>query len=452
MSKKEESAGAGPGVGPLARAIADHREGRLEEAEAGYRAVLDGDPDNVDALHFRGVLRHQVGDSEAALELIGRALALKPSYVDARNNRGNIFKELLRLEEAEADYRAVLERVPDHADALNNLGTMLRARDDAEGALGAYARSLNANPQNAVAWGNLGHLMWSNKQQEEAIKAFKNAVMLDPSFAWANLRLGQILSASGQTAAARRIFRKWLEREPDNAVAAHMLAACTAEDVPDRASAGYVSSVFDDFASSFDRILEGLEYRAPALIAAAFARQWPDGTPVDRVFDLGCGTGLCAEHLHERVRTFVGVDLSAGMLRRAKARGGYDRLVRADLVEFLEGADAPPDALISADTLCYLGDLVPVFTAGANATRNGSLFLFTVELWRSGADDSSGSGFRLNHHGRYSHRRDYVEDTLTETGWEIVEITEDTLRQEGGEPVAGLVVTARRSPEPSQGA
>ena len=42
-------------------ALAHHQAGRLDGAEAAYRAILANDPDNIDAVHFLGVLAYQRG-------------------------------------------------------------------------------------------------------------------------------------------------------------------------------------------------------------------------------------------------------------------------------------------------------------------------------------------------------------------------------------------------------
>src|SRR5438552_2708454 len=52
-----------------------HQAGELAPAEDLYRRVLGIDPQHAMALHFLGVLLHQKGQSEAALELIRRAIA-----------------------------------------------------------------------------------------------------------------------------------------------------------------------------------------------------------------------------------------------------------------------------------------------------------------------------------------------------------------------------------------
>ena len=57
-------------AGLLAATQADHQAGRLDEAESGYRRLLETDPDHADALHLLGVVRHQRGDEGAAVAFI----------------------------------------------------------------------------------------------------------------------------------------------------------------------------------------------------------------------------------------------------------------------------------------------------------------------------------------------------------------------------------------------
>jgi Tfp pilus assembly protein PilF len=49
-----------------------HRHGQLVEAQEVYDHILAAAPDHADALHFRGVLAHQLGEREQALELVRR--------------------------------------------------------------------------------------------------------------------------------------------------------------------------------------------------------------------------------------------------------------------------------------------------------------------------------------------------------------------------------------------
>jgi predicted TPR repeat methyltransferase len=244
----------------------------------------------------------------------------------------------------------------------------------------------------------------------------------------------------GEIDEAITIFNEWLDEEPENPIARHMLAACTGRDVPARASDGFVEQTFDSFAASFESKLERLAYRAPALIAAALKAS--DDEPSKRldVLDAGCGTGLCGTLVAPYARRLVGVDLSDGMLAQAKEKAVYDELVKTELTEYLRDTREAFDLIISADTLVYFGDLEQILFAAAGALRPKGLFIFTLE---HAVTAGAGVDYRLEWHGRYSHTSAYVERLLARAGLRV-EIGCAELRMESGRPVAGLVVRAMK--------
>src|SRR2546427_13249837 len=73
----------------LDTALQSHRAGRLSEAEAAYSEVLAVDPENIDALHFLGVIAYQRGEHGRAEELISRAPSRETSEGPAYNKPGN---------------------------------------------------------------------------------------------------------------------------------------------------------------------------------------------------------------------------------------------------------------------------------------------------------------------------------------------------------------------------
>ena len=54
-------------------AVQQHRAGRLSEAEDLYREILAREPKHADSLNSFGILAHQCGRSDLALDLIGNA-------------------------------------------------------------------------------------------------------------------------------------------------------------------------------------------------------------------------------------------------------------------------------------------------------------------------------------------------------------------------------------------
>jgi predicted TPR repeat methyltransferase len=154
------------------------------------------------------------------------------------------------------------------------------------------------------------------------------------------------------------------------------------------------------------------------------------------ILDLGCGTGLMGEALRPLKRTLIGVDLSAEMLEKARARGIYDRLSRGDLIELLEQQEPAFDLVVAADVFNYLGDLSRVFAGVQTALRTGGLFCFSVEAAEQG-------DFALRPTSRYVHSADYLR-RLAERHQFIVEAIEpQVLRRDLGADVAGHLVVMR---------
>jgi predicted TPR repeat methyltransferase len=212
--------------------------------------------------------------------------------------------------------------------------------------------------------------------------------------------------------------------------------------VPPRASDGYIVKAFDTFSGTFEAKLAQLEYRAPALVAEAIEEAGVAPSGALDVLEVGCGTGLCGPLLAPYARRLVGVDLSPGMLKHAARKDVYDLLVPGELTAFLRSSDeAAFDVIVSADTLVYFGPLEDVAAAAARALRPGGFLVFTLE--EAGWEDAS-VPHAIQTHGRYNHRRDYVERALADAGFAVA-IGHAELRLESGVPVRGLVVRGTKA-------
>jgi predicted TPR repeat methyltransferase len=127
------------------------------------------------------------------------------------------------------------------------------------------------------------------------------------------------------------------------------------------------------------------------------------------------------------------------MLDEARRRGLYHALVESELTAYLQQQPARFNLIASADTLCYFGALETVLTAAAYALKPDGLLVFTVERLDDPAETS-----RLQPHGRYAHAPAYVTQALQAAGLQVLPLDAAVLRQEGGQPVHGMVATARR--------
>ncbi|HTU65324.1 MAG TPA: tetratricopeptide repeat protein [Steroidobacteraceae bacterium] len=390
---------------PIEKAMELHKAGRLAEAEAAYHVLLRQRPNDADALHFLGMLRAHQSRFPAAIELMQRSLKISPNNPHAWNNLANLLLAEGREDEAEA----------------------------------AYTRATHLNPDMAEAWFNLGVLLRRKRRPGDAVVSFRRVLDSNPRFSRAYESLALLLYRMGQPGLAANTYRKWLEVEPDNATARHMVAATSGQDVPERAADKYVVETFDSFAGRFEQILEKLEYAAPRLLAAALAERVRFGENALDILDAGCGTGLCGVLLRSSAKSLVGVDLSPGMLEKARARGIYDELVEAELCAAMRARPAAYDVVNCADTLVYFGALEEAMAAAAACLRPGGVLAFTVEA--EPADSSE--RYRLQSHGRYTHAGDYVRAATTAAGFGEPEIEAVVLRKECGKDVQGHLVVAR---------
>jgi protein O-GlcNAc transferase len=211
---------APPGVQEMfAAALRHHQAGHLSEAERLYRQVLLADSNHADALHFLGVLAHQAGRNEAAVDMIGKAIARNGRVPAFHNNLGNAFKALGRLEEAVGSYRRALTLKPDLVAAHYNVGVVLQAQGDLAEAVSSYQRALALRPDYAEAHSNLGNTLQVQGNLTAAVASYGRALALKPNYAEAHSNLGNVLKAQGKLAEAVASFERALAHKPDLAEA-----------------------------------------------------------------------------------------------------------------------------------------------------------------------------------------------------------------------------------------
>src|SRR5262245_52421896 len=394
-------------------AIVLQKNEQFAEAQEVSRRVLENAPEHPRALHYAGLLAHQQGRNGEALALIERSLAFVPDQADWHSNLGIVLQSDGKLERAVEAYQRAIAIDPRHANAHSNLGVLLRATGQPVEAEAAYRTAIRLNPEHIDAYTNLGILLNGLKRTEEAAACYCKVITLRPKHREARKLLALAHCTLGEIGKAANILEEWLEEEPENPIARHMLAACTGRDVPDRASNGFIEATFDSFASSFESKLERLSYRAPALVAAMLADSGAEPSHRLDVLDAGCGTGLCGPMVAPFARRLIGVDLSEGMLTHAKEKNVYHALKKAELTEYLRDQREAFDLIVSADTLVYFGDLTGVISALAAALRPNGLAVFTLE---EAVKDCAVVDYRLELHGRYSHAQAYIKRLLTLLG------------------------------------
>jgi predicted O-linked N-acetylglucosamine transferase (SPINDLY family) len=164
-----------------------------------------------------------VGRHDAAVEMIGKAIAIRNDVPFFHNNLANALKAQGKPGEAASGYRRALALKPDYADALVNLGVILKAQGKLEEAAECYEKALKLNPASAEANNNLGNIRASQERFDDAVAAFRRAIALRPDYAEAHYNLGNIFKAQARPDDALACYERAMALKPDYAEAHYNL-------------------------------------------------------------------------------------------------------------------------------------------------------------------------------------------------------------------------------------
>ena len=223
LALRTKIASAQNGQDVLTTAIEMHQGGRLTQAAGLYQKILAQEKENAVAMHLLGVLHHQQGDHAKAIELIGRAVAMRPNVPAFHANLAEAYRATGQLDRAAGCCRAALGLWPDYPEALCNLGLALQGLGKKTDAVVQFRRALELRPEFPTAHNNLGIVLRELGQFDEALEHFRRAVELDPNFAPARTNLGQMLLDRGQAEEALPHCEEAVRLQPNMAALHHNL-------------------------------------------------------------------------------------------------------------------------------------------------------------------------------------------------------------------------------------
>ena len=264
----------------LRQGVAAHKEGKLQEAERLYQAILQSQPKHPDANHNLGLIAVSVNKADTALPLFKAALEANPkieqfwlSYIDAlikekqievakqvigRAKKQGVAKEKINVFErqlqsptqdgsaqpSDAEINALLqhyqngqysdaeqlavslsERFPTHPFSWKVLGVVLKQTGRPSEALSAMEQSVKLAPGDAEAHCNLGNTFKDLGRIGEAEASYTQATELQPSLAEAHSNLGITLKDLGRFDEAEARYRQAIVLKPDFAEARYNLGA-----------------------------------------------------------------------------------------------------------------------------------------------------------------------------------------------------------------------------------
>ena len=191
-----------------------HLAGRMQDAEALYRQVLEVDPDHADANHLMGGLACQAGNPELAIGLISKAIAKAPDRPMYHFNLGTVYQSLGRLPDAAMSCRNAVALKPDYAEAHFGLGLSLHGQGRPEDAAASFLRALDLQPDSSVSHNNLGATLQALGRMDAAVSHFKRAIALSSGYAEAHGNLGKAYLEMGRFEDALESNRRALVLDP----------------------------------------------------------------------------------------------------------------------------------------------------------------------------------------------------------------------------------------------
>ncbi|MBA3597126.1 MAG: methyltransferase domain-containing protein [Methylibium sp.] len=377
---------------------------RFADAEQHFLASLALVPGRLTTLVNLAATRLALSRPQEALAAADQVLAVEPENRDAWIHRASALGDLGRHEEALAGFEKLLALDGALGEGWLRHGQTLQSLNRHDEALVSYERALAIDPKLARAWSNLGGILREARRLDEAAHAYEQAI------------------AHGGNAELNGYY----------------LASIRGRNTPTTAPKRYVQPLFDEYAGEFDEhLVQVLHYRAHKVLVGHL-----QGLNVRRfrsALDLGCGTGLCGPLVKPLAERLAGVDLSDRMLDKARALGLYERLVHADITDYLNTTDERFDLVLAADVFIYIGDLAPVFAAVHRVMESAGVFCFSAELTSSESHD-----FELLPSLRYAQSERYVRELAARHGFEVARLLREPVREDQRQSIDGMFVYLTR--------
>jgi tetratricopeptide (TPR) repeat protein len=205
----------------LQQGIAAHKEGKVQEAERLYRAILQSQPLHPHANHNLGLIAVSVNQADAALPLFKTALEANPkieniwlSYIDAlikeqqfenakqvleQAKKHGVAKEKLNVLEAQLASINKQETVGSLSPSQEQLSHLLEHYQagrfgDAEKLAKAITQQF---PAHQFGWKVLGALLKQTGRIIDSLTSMQKSVQLAPQDANAHYKLGNTLKELG---------------------------------------------------------------------------------------------------------------------------------------------------------------------------------------------------------------------------------------------------------------
>lgn len=165
----------------LEAGMAAMQKGNSAEALKIFDSVIESDPDNAQALYFKGCACSETGQFVEAIEAYEKCVehagerASLPLF-----NMGVAFQELGEAGKAIESFQKAIAHDPTMADAWINIGRLLDDLGESDTAIECYNSALQIEPKDVTALSNRGNSLRALRQFSEADASYEAALTETP--------------------------------------------------------------------------------------------------------------------------------------------------------------------------------------------------------------------------------------------------------------------------------
>ena len=173
--------------------------GRMEDAEAMYKASLDVNPEQAEAWFNRGLTRLSLHRYPEACFCFHKSLTIDPQHLQAQRQLGVALLSMGKGKEASEALQRCIAAAPDDTELRIELGRALEAAGDMKAAEAEYRRAaVGGGEPEAKALARLSVVLRRLESLEAALEAAKSSLSIRPDDPDAMRSLGHCLKALGR--------------------------------------------------------------------------------------------------------------------------------------------------------------------------------------------------------------------------------------------------------------
>lgn len=190
------------------------RQKKYEEAILEFKAVLDSNPQSVNALLGIGLIHFKQEHFDQALSFFGQAKSLDPLKSKPYLLEGFVLLRQGDTGNAEQAFRSALSLDPHSHRVLLGLSSILIDQQRYDEALAQLREALRHNPQLTTPRLLIAKIWTQQDKTDEAITEIRTALEIDPKQAKAYLQLARLYEARGNRESAVEVLDMALAKLP----------------------------------------------------------------------------------------------------------------------------------------------------------------------------------------------------------------------------------------------